>query len=117
MSAPFSGKAVVIGRSSGPPGSGSLTITSANTDGEASARVAAPAVLITRRRDKRKREGSARAMAVPPAGFGLGEDVPQRRLAQCASAGHGAVIALSSEPGAFTAWQIEPPPCGQPSAR
>src|SRR6266404_21815 len=116
MSAPFSGKPVVIGRSSGPLGSGSLTIASANAGAEASAS-AAPAVLITRRRDKRKREGSARAMAVPPAGFGLGEDVPQRRLAQCESAGHGAVIALSSEPGAFTAWQIEPPPCHQPSAR
>src|SRR5260370_30684711 len=60
----FSGKAVVIGRSSGPPGSGSLTIASANADGEASARVAAPAVSRKRRRDERKREGSARAMAV-----------------------------------------------------
>src|SRR5216683_6281849 len=89
MSAPFWGKAVVIGRSSGPPGSGSLTIASANAGGEASASVAAPAVWRTRRRDEKRREGSARAMAVPPAGFGLGENVPRRRLAQCASAGHG----------------------------
>src|SRR4051794_3356508 len=41
MSAPFSGKAVGIGRSSGPPGRGSLTIASANAGGEASTRVAA----------------------------------------------------------------------------
>src|SRR5467141_3456008 len=117
MSTPFSGKAVVIGRSSGPPGSGSLTIASANADGEASARVAAPAVLRTRRRDERKREGS-RAMAVPPPvsdlvrmyldGVSRNVDPPD-------------TVAVNepktSEQGVFSACPLEPLPCHQPSAR
>src|SRR3981189_733140 len=44
MSAPFWGKAVVIGRSSGPPGRRSLTTVSANAGTEVSAKVAAPAL-------------------------------------------------------------------------
>jgi hypothetical protein len=53
MSAPFSGKAVVIGRSSGPPGSGSLIMVSASVETEASANAAAPAVPRNCRRDER----------------------------------------------------------------
>src|SRR6516162_741186 len=48
MSAPFCGKAVVIARSSGPPGSGSLTMFSARA--VTGARVAAPAAPRKRRR-------------------------------------------------------------------
>jgi hypothetical protein len=58
-------------------------------------------------------------MAVPPAAFGLDENVPRRRLAQCASASLDSVLrdsppfadrglaALSSESGSFTAWPLE----------
>ena len=75
MSAPFWGKAVVIGRSSGPPGSGSLTIVSASA-GEASAKVATPAVLRKRRRDDRKREGLPAPRLYLPTAFGLCVGIP-----------------------------------------
>src|SRR6266436_1891684 len=48
MSAPFCGKAVVIARSSGPPGSGSFTMLSARA--VTGIRVAAPAAPRKRRR-------------------------------------------------------------------
>jgi hypothetical protein len=51
ISAPFSGRAVVIDRSSGPPGSGSLIVLSASAGSGASASVAAPAVPRNSRRD------------------------------------------------------------------
>ena len=51
ISAPFSGKAVVIDRSSGPPGSGSLIVLSASAGSGASASVAAPAVPRNSRRN------------------------------------------------------------------
>ena len=75
-----------INWTSGPPGSGSLTTASANAGGDANASAAPPAVSRKRRRGKKGREGSDRAMAVPPAGGS--EGMPRRRLAQCAFAGH-----------------------------
>jgi hypothetical protein len=59
---------VVIDRSSGPPGNGSLTIASAKAGAGANARVA-PAVLRNPRRDERWREESARGTAAPPIGL------------------------------------------------
>src|SRR5438105_3612354 len=64
MSAPFWGKAVVIGRSSGPPGRRSLTIVSANAGAEASARVAAPAPPRNCRRHESEREKNAFSLAM-----------------------------------------------------
>src|SRR5260370_106111 len=66
MSGPFCGKAVVIGRLSGPPGSGSVIIVSANAGADATARADAPASLRKLRRDERKPEGSNRCTTAPP---------------------------------------------------
>src|SRR6267142_1137369 len=73
MSAPFWGKAVVIGRSSGPPGRRSLTTVSANAGTELSARVAAPALPRNCRRHESECERNAFSvtMATPPTEFGL----------------------------------------------
>src|SRR5438445_4479818 len=77
MSGPFCGKAVVIGRLSGPPGSGSVIIVSANAGLDAAARADAPASLRKRRRDEGKPEGST--TAAPPTKFGQRGSISVRR--------------------------------------
>jgi hypothetical protein len=85
MRAPFWGKVVVIGRSSGPPGRRSLTTVSAKAGAEVSARVAAPALPRNCRRHESECEQNAFpvTMATSPAEFRLVSECSRHLVSEC----------------------------------